>query len=152
MGSKVKLVLAFGLASGVTALVFALIALQPAAAVNATTSKNSNKSPAIKIDKTVYHYVAQSGDSYTKMARKAAQTYGKTHNVKLQNSQIIYIETNMTQTAASPLLNLGQKVDIPAQTVAGWIAKAQKLTSEQLAAWQYYVQFVDFNTDHVGQP
>jgi hypothetical protein len=29
--------------------------------------------------------------------------------------------------------------------------KAQKLTAAEQSAWGYYVQFVNFNTNHVGQ-
>ena len=149
---KTKLAAVLGLAAGTAVFALAITATQPAQTASAAAKPAASTTKKPSTDKTVYHYVAQPGDSYTQMARKAVQTYGKVHHVNLQNAQIIYIETNMTQADGSPLLNLGQAVDIPAQTVAGWITKAQNLTPEQIAAWQYYVQFVDFNTDHVGQP
>lgn len=149
---KTKLAAFLGFAAGTAIFALAFVAVQPAQTANAAAKPAASNTKKSSTDKTVYHYVAQPGDSYTQMARKAVQTYGKVHHVNLQNAQIIYIETNMTQADGSPLLNLGQKVDVSAQTIEDWIAKAQKLTPEQLAAWQYYVQFVDFNTDHVGQP
>jgi hypothetical protein len=44
-----------------------------------------------------YSYVAQSGDSYSLMARKAVQTYGLTSQTNLSQAQIIFAETSRTQ-------------------------------------------------------
>lgn len=98
-----------------------------------------------------YNYTAQSGDSYTKIARKAVQTYGLRNKVNLSGAQIIFAETNLTQEASSPLLNLGQNVSVEEAKVKSWVEKAQKLTDSEKAAWDYYVQFVDFNTNAIGQ-
>lgn len=98
-----------------------------------------------------YKYVAQSGDSYSKMARKAVQTYGLKHKVNLAGSQIIYAETNLTQEAGSPLLSAGQEVSVSEKTVKGWIEKAQKLSDADKAKWDMYVGSVNFNTNAVGQ-
>ena len=85
------------------------------------------------------------------MARKAVQTYGIKNKLKLSGAQIIYVETNITQAAGSPLLNLGEKVNVSENTVKQWVSKAMKLSDSQKANWNYYVQFVDFNTNSVGQ-
>jgi hypothetical protein len=98
-----------------------------------------------------YKYVAQPGDSYTKMARKAVQTYGKKHKAEVSLAGVIFAETKLTKEAGSPKLSVGQNVEISEQTVKSWIEQAQKLTTAQQSAWNYYVQFVDFNTDRVGQ-
>lgn len=98
-----------------------------------------------------YNYVAQSGDSYSGLARKAIQTYGLKNKVKLSGAQIVFAETNLAQAADSPLLLAGQKVSISESTVKDWVQKAQKLTDAQEQAWDYYVQSVDFNTNAAGQ-
>ena len=98
-----------------------------------------------------YSYSAQSGDSYTKMARKAVQTYGLKKKVNLSPAGIIFAETNLTQAAGSPELNLGQKVEIKESVIHEWVDKAGKLTDSKEAAWNFYVQFVDFNTNNVGE-
>jgi hypothetical protein len=98
-----------------------------------------------------YAYTAQQGDSYTLMARKAVQTYGKKAKIKLSAAKIIYAETNLTQQAGSPHLHVTQKVNITESTVKQWVDKAQALTPQQEAAWNYYVQFANFNTDKVGE-
>ncbi|HEU5121212.1 MAG TPA: hypothetical protein VFT59_00050 [Candidatus Saccharimonadales bacterium] len=100
---------------------------------------------------TTYRYVAQPGDSYSKMARKAVQTYGKIHEVRLSLAQIIFAETSMTLEAGSPLLNEGENVSIAEDKVGEWVEKAEDLTDEQEAAWQAYVAGVNFNTDNVGE-
>lgn len=98
-----------------------------------------------------YGYVAQEGDSYTLIARKAVQTYGKIFKVELTLGQVIFAETHLTQGAGSPMLTVGEKVSIKEATVKEWVQKAQKLTTSEKAAWQSYAQFVDFNTDKVGE-
>lgn len=99
-----------------------------------------------------YDYVAQPNDSYTQMARKAIQTYGLKNNLTISQAKIIFAETNMTIEAGSPILNLGQAVSINEPTVKAWVDKAGALDAATEAAWQYYVQFVDFNTNAIGQP
>lgn len=99
-----------------------------------------------------YSYIAQSGDSFTKMARKAVQTFGITEEVNLSGAQIIFAETQLTLSAGSPFLNVGQEVEISQSDVASWVERAQELSEEQEAAWGVYVSTVDFNTDSVGEP
>lgn len=100
----------------------------------------------------LYRYVAHRGDSYPLMCRKAVQAYAKKHNVPITEAGIIFAETNMTNDAGSPQLEIGQQVDISEQTLKQWVDRAQALTDRQQAAWNYYVQFANFNTDHVGVP
>ena len=99
----------------------------------------------------VYSYTAQPDDSYTKMARKAVQTYGLTAKVNLTPAGIVFAETNLTRQAGSPELNQGQKIEIKQSDVKSWVDKAKGLTEDQQAAWNYYVPFVDFNTNKVGE-
>lgn len=99
-----------------------------------------------------YQYVAQPGDSYTVLARKAVQTYGKKFDIKLSLAGIVFAETNLTQAAGSPDLAVGQEVEIDEAQVKDWAERASALSDEEEAAWDYYVQFIDsFNTDHAGQ-
>lgn len=98
-----------------------------------------------------YEYVAQVGDSYSLIARKAVQTYGLKEEVNLSQAQILYAETNLTQAADSPELTVGQEVSVSEATVAEWVNRASELSDEDEAAWQAYVPFADFNTDHVGE-
>lgn len=117
----------------------------------AVAQTQNDGQPAGQNDGAVYRYVAQPGDSYTLMARKAVQTYGKKYEVALSPAGIIYAETNMTLEAGSPELAAAQQVEISEQTVKQWAEKARKLSGAQEAAWGYYAQFADFNTDSVGQ-
>lgn len=111
----------------------------------ATDTKKSEEKPVI------YEYVAQPGDSYTKMARKAVQTYGKKYEVKLSGAQIVFAETNLTIAAGSPELLIGQEVTVSEADILNWIEKAKELTDDQKAAWEVYAVNVDFNTDDIGQ-
>ncbi|MBI2285661.1 hypothetical protein HYU82_02465, partial [Candidatus Saccharibacteria bacterium] len=95
-----------------------------------TTQVAAHEEKAKTADVT-YSYVAQTGDSYTKMARKAVQTYGLKNKVNLSPAGIIFAETNLTRAAGSPQLNLGQKVEIKESTVHEWVDKAQDLTDAQ---------------------
>ena len=98
-----------------------------------------------------YSYVAQPGDSYTKLARKAVQTYGAKHNVNVSQAGIIFAETNLARQAGSPQLNISQKVDIKESVVKDWVDKATRLSDAQKAAWGHYIQFVNFDTSQVGE-
>lgn len=109
--------------------------------VSAATAKNSDS----------YHYTAQPGDSYSQLARKAVQTYGIKTNTKLSPAQILFAENGLTTEAGNIELNLGQTVDVKKSVVGAWIEKAKKLTADEKAVWEYYVPFVDFNTNNVGE-
>lgn len=99
----------------------------------------------------VYSYVAQPGDSYSLIARKAVQTYGIINKVDINQAQIIFVETNMTISAGSPALMKGQKVEVKVSVIKDWVEKAQKLTKEQQSAWDVYAKRANFNTNKVGQ-
>jgi hypothetical protein len=118
-----------------------------------TTQENAAEEPAEEVTNNAetFDYVAQSGDSYSLMARKAVQTYGVINSVNLSGAQIIFVETNLTLAAGSPVLNLGDNVSIDSNLVSEWVEKAQSLTEEQQAAWQTYADNADFNTDAVGE-
>ncbi|MCW1908372.1 MAG: hypothetical protein KIH63_003455 [Candidatus Saccharibacteria bacterium] len=107
---------------------------------------------SVKSDEAHYDYRAQAGDSYTKMARKAVQTYGIVNKIDLSGAKIVYAETHLTKEAGSPSLSVGQDVAIAEASVKAWVEKAMAITAEEEAAWNYYVQFVDFNTNQVGEP
>lgn len=98
-----------------------------------------------------YDFVAQPGDSYTQMARKAVQIYGIETQTNLSTEQIVFVETNLTQAAGSPALEIGQKVTLSKALVSEWVAKAITLTDAQKAAWHPYTIGVDFNTNSVGE-
>ena len=100
---------------------------------------------------TSYSFTAQPDDNYTVLARKAVQIYGIENKVNLSAAQIVFAETRMTLEAGSPELNGSQKVEIKKDTVKSWVEKAQKLTDAQEKAWNYYVQFVDFDTRDNGE-
>jgi hypothetical protein len=113
---------------------------------NDNKSDQSSSQPSV-----VYTYTAQPGDSYTKMARKAVQTYGITEKVNLTQAGIVFAETNLTQQAGSPEINEGQKVEIKQSDVKTWVDKAKDLSDAQQAAWNQYVPFVNFDTSKVGE-
>lgn len=97
-----------------------------------------------------YDYVAQPGDSYSKMTRKAIQTYGINNGVSLSQAQIIYAETMLTRQAGSPELKVGQKVNIKESVVKDWVEKAGQLSEAKKKAWAAYTAGVNFNTNNVG--
>jgi hypothetical protein len=117
-----------------------------------TTQAQAQTQPRTQTSAEVtYQYVAQPGDSFSLIARKAVQTYGLSSKTRLSHAQIIYVETNLTREAGSPELNEGQKVGIEESRIKAWVEKAAKLSAAQQQAWSTYAQLADFNTDHVGQ-
>ncbi len=110
------------------------------------------KEEAMKMEREASHgtntYTAHSGDSYTVLARKAVQAYGKDADKNISRAQIVAAETFLTTEAGSPMLEVGQKVTLDKSDVASAVKKAQALTSAELAAWQVYVPYVNFDTNH----
>lgn len=135
----------------ISVLVFAKGSANAQALVNTDENKPPESSQSSNQAPTAYTYVAQPGDSYTLMARKAIQTYGITNKVNLSQAQIIFAETNLTKEAGSPTLLLGQKVEINQDTVKNWVNKAKDLSAEQQSAWNVYAKNANFNTNKVGQ-
>lgn len=99
---------------------------------------------------STYVYAAQPGDSYSVLARKAIQTYGLKNKTTLSPTQIIAAEAFLTTQAGSPNLNEAQQVTISIDSVKSAVDNAQKLSTNDLAAWNVYAQNVDFNTNDNG--
>lgn len=98
-----------------------------------------------------YTFTAQSGDSYSLIARKAIQIYGIENEQTLSEAEIIAAETWLTQDANSPLLNEGQEVSLSATAVQGAVDRAMDLSDEQEALWQPYADNANFDTNNVGE-
>ena len=132
--------------------VLAIGALAPVVVRAADTKESTAKVAAAETKKeVVYSYVAQSGDSFSKLSRKAVQTYAIKNKIKLSNAKVIAAETWMTQANGSPKLVLGEKVQVKEASVKTFVDRAQKLTSTQEAKWNVYTAGVNFNTNAVGQ-
>lgn len=137
--------------SAMVAVALAAIAMFGGASQTATAQESTEQTAEQTQNQVVYSYEAQSGDSYTKIARKAVQTYGIINSVNLTEAGIVFAETNLTLAAGSPELEVGQKVEISEAILSEWVKKAQELTDTQQARWAVYARNVDFNTDAVGQ-
>lgn len=150
MNVKTIAMLPLAVILGVVGAVVLTLAVQtPAYADN---NKNNDKKETKKeSSEVVYTYTVQTGDSYSKLARKAIQTYGLKNKVDLSGSRIIFAETKLTQEAGSPGVNAGDKVDIKESTVKAWVEKAKDLSKEQAAKWDAYTVNVNFNTNNVGE-
>lgn len=100
---------------------------------------------------TTYSYTANTGDAYTQMVRKAVQTYGIENNKNIGNARIVAIETKASEQAGWPALGEGQVVSFSKSLIKTWVDEAMKLPATDVAAWQTYVQYVDFNTKNIGE-
>lgn len=98
-----------------------------------------------------YKYIAQPGDSYTLIARKAVQTYGLKEEVSLSRAQIIYAETHITQEVGSPLLKVSEAVSISETAVRQWVDRALELSETEESAWAVFAVSANLNTDSVGE-
>jgi hypothetical protein len=126
-------------------------AASPSSTFAQTDESSSSENNTTSAENGNYTYVAQPGDSYTQMARKALQTYGIETNGEIGGAGILFAETNLTSLAGWPILNEGDTVMISKSSVKEWFDNATKLTAEEKANWEYYVPFVDFNTNSVGE-
>lgn len=114
------------------------------------TEEQKKKDEEAKLAAENFIYTAQSGDSYSLMARKAVQSYLAETKTTLTNAQIIFAETNLTQLAKSPFLEVNQKVTIAKSTLKEWSEKARSLTKDQESLWNVYAQYANFDTSAVG--
>lgn len=154
-------------------IIYAIIAIAAITGIIAATNNNENKSAILtetkpdtastekaaeeqkkaeeaKLAAESFTYTAQPGDSYSVMARKAMQNYLSEANDTLSNAQIVFAETNLTQLAKSPYLEIGDKVTLAKSTLKEWTDKAKTLTTDQIANWNFYAQFANFDTSAVG--
>lgn len=131
--------------------VSAFVAVGLVALTTSDTTHATDKPTETPAKVAAYKYVAQPGDSYSQMARKAIQTYGINEKVKLTLAQIVYAETKLTEAAGSPYLAVGQVVELKHADVKSWADSAQKLSAADANAWQTYVAYIDFNTNAVGE-
>lgn len=142
-----------GLLVLVPVMAFALVAVFNSAPVSAhgdeDHSKDEKKGNRSK-SSGLYTYTAQDGDSYSLMARKSVQHYSKDNKSNLNQAQIIFAETSLTQAAGSPQLEIGQKVTIKESDVKTVVEKAKKLTPAEQSAWAQYAAGANFDTTHVG--
>lgn len=149
-----KLLTRFGslMALGAVAGVLGVVGATSPVQASETKAKSANQTETKKVaEVNDYTYTANSGDTYAAMVRKAVQTYGIVNQVDLGTARIIYIETMMSQASANPYLWLGQKMTIKGSDIKKWVDKSLKLSDQDLAAWQTYAPYINFNTDHVGE-
>lgn len=149
-----KLLTAWGSLMALMAVAGILVAVGLAEPVQADEPKQAKteKTETKKVAQiNDYTYTANDGDSYSAMVRKAVQTYGIVNGIDLGTARIIYIETMMSQDSANPYLWVGQKMTIKGSDVKKWVDKSLKLGNQDLAAWQTYAPYVNFNTDSVGE-
>lgn len=114
------------------------------------STKKESKSDKMMSD-TKYTYVANYGDTYIQIVRKAVQTYGILNNKDLGNARIVAIETQVAKEHGFPYINQGQKISFAESDIKAWVDKAMKMPADQIAAWQTYVPYVNFNTDHIAE-
>lgn len=116
-----------------------------------THAQEAAKAEAKPAEKKAYHYVAQPGDSYTQLVRKAVQTYGVLQKKDIGNARIVAIETMLSEKAGWPALEIGQKVNFDEKQIATAVEQAMKLGDMDVAAWRTYVPFINFMTNHIGE-
>lgn len=98
-----------------------------------------------------YSYVAQPGDAYTQLVRKAVQTYGLKHDVSLGVGKIVAIETRVSEQSGWPVLSEGQTVSFSEGLVKAWIDETEDMSEADAAAWATYAPYIDFDTRHIGE-
>lgn len=140
-----------GAAAFVALASFVVATTVPAHSVSAQAADTEISTSQADAPKNPYAYVAQTGDNYSVLARKAVQTMGILDNVNLSQAQIVAAETSLAAEAGFPELNEGQAVTFTTDAVKKAVEAVQKLDATQQAAWAYYVQFVNFDTRSNGE-
>ncbi len=133
------------------AVVMTILMSGQAQAADKPAVKAEQQKQESKTDEAKYSYVAQAGDSYTQLVRKAVQTYGIQNKKDIGQARIVAIETKASEKAGWPLLAEGQKVTFKQSQIKTWVDEAMKMPANDVAAWQTYVQYVSFDTRSIGE-
>lgn len=133
------------------AIVIGMVAACAYATVGMTSATYAAEQKSDAPAEKTYSYTAKAGDTYTQLVRKAVQTYGIDNKKDIGNARILAIETQASAQAGWPLLNEGQVVSFNESLVKTWVDQAMKLSPADVAAWQTYVPYVDFDTRAIGQ-
>lgn len=103
------------------------------------------------VKQATYTYVANPGDAYSQLVRKAVQTYGIKHDVNLAVGKIIAIETRVAEQSGWPMLNEGQTVSFSEGLVKAWIDEVKDMSEVDVAAWATYAPYINFDTRSIGE-
>lgn len=107
-------------------------------ALSLTTTSNTSAATQSESEAN-YVYTAQSGDSYTELARASIIRYDlDTDNLELNAAQVTAAETWLTQDAGSPQINVGQEVLVSKDAVKKFSDQAAGLSDSAKARWQSY--------------
>ena len=107
-------------------------------ALSLTTSSNTSAASQAESEAN-YVYTAQSGDSYTELARASIIRYDlDTDSVELNAAQVTAAETWVTQEAGSPQINAGQEVLVSKESVKKYSEQAASLSDSAKSRWQAY--------------
>lgn len=94
---------------------------------------------------TAYSYVAKPGDNMTYMVRRSVQLYAAAKQIKISSAEAVYCETNVVQKMGGHLLNIGERVDVPFDTLQKYIGSSRRLTHSKKSAWNVYVKQINFD-------
>lgn len=132
-------------------IVFGIVAACAVTLVGTTSETYAAEQKASTPKEKTYSYTAQAGDSYTQLVRKAVQTYGIDTKKNIGTARIVAIETKASEQAGWPAVNEGQVVSFSQSLVKTWVDAAMKLSADDVAAWQTYVPYIDFDTRNIGE-
>lgn len=132
------------------AVQFALPTQTAVAAAADSEQQQDQPAASTQAAQETYRYVAQEGDTYHALARKAAQTFGLQQNVQVGEAGIVFVETNLANQAGLPQVSAGQTVEFSRADVQRWMEAARNLSEADKAAWQTYVAYINFDTNSVG--
>jgi hyaluronan synthase len=91
-----------------------------------------------------YIYTAAEGESLTSIARKAVLNHEQKTGQTLQNSQRVFVETQLVQAKGAGELALNDKVEFSYEEVDAQFVKAKQLTQGELAEWGVYAESLSY--------
>jgi|GEM_PF-1489353 len=92
-----------------------------------------------------YEYIARPGDSLSLLTRKSLQLYAGAKNIQLSPATIMYCENSVVTMLGSRHLEINEHVAIAFDLLQQYIVNSRGLNASQLAAWNNYAQYANFN-------
>lgn len=102
------------------------------------TEETSSNAP------NAYVFIARPGDNLTVLARRSIQLYAEAKNTSMSPSAILYTETNTVKQLGGRHIDVGERINIPFDTIQKYMVSSRELSSTQKEAWGLYAAKADF--------
>lgn len=101
---------------------------------------------------TNYSFTVIEGDNTSLLVRKAVSSFAADNSLDLNNSQKLYIETNVAHEINCAVIHPGQELVVPHQLLSDYSESASSLNQSAQDAWGQYAANANFDVSTINNP